>query len=634
MRQAGEEKEAEKWKTPPKARRPRRWVKPAVAAAACLAVLVSAAAVYDGLHAAPRAAGTGEVVDGADYGQIYQAVKALEPRFDFGEWLSGLFGSFLTKGGTNETGDSMGALSSGASGDAAGADGPAYSETNTQVEGVDEADVTKTDGRCIYTLSGGRLHIVRADGGTLEPEAEVVLPGGGSGMRALELYVKGGRLVVMQSGWLSGNERNAAQTGAAGAAGCPEGWYTQAAVYDIADPENPALLGVLGQAGEYLSSRLAGDTLYLVTTYRLPDKAKKGEKETYVPCLYTQESGAVMAAADVCIPPEPSERQYTVAASVDIRRPQEHLASKTVLGGGDSLYANTETLLLAVPRSVKGEEGRTGTVTDLLRFSLEEGDITLAASGTVPGTLLNQFSMDEYKGVFRVVTTLSGGTETIGDGVVSYEPWETVNCLYTLDGEMRLLGKVEGLAKGEQVYSVRFCGDIGYFVTFRQIDPLFAVDLTDPASPKVLSALKIPGFSEYLHPYAPGLLFGFGRQADPYTGEVRGLKLSMFDVSDPADVTEAYTLPLDAGWSEVSDNHKAILIDAGRNLIGFPADFRYFLYGYSPERGFYLRAELPLNFGGAYARGLYIGETFYTVEEGGICAYSLLDFQMVGSLAL
>ena len=613
----------------------RRWMKPAVAVAACLAVLIAAGIAYSGWsRSALPTAGTGELLDGTDYDQIYETVKAMEPRFHFGEWLNSLFGGAKNFADGSASGSAGGAPESNF-GEVVTTDDPGHSETNTQVGGVDEADVTKTDGEYIYTLAGGRMHIVRADGGNLTTTAEIDYSDG-TALRAFEFYVTADRLVLLMHSY---EETAGGSAGGAEYAGCSgSGNVIWAAVYDIADRANPRLLNTLGQSGSYLSSRLVGDTLYLITRHSLPEKAKKGEKETYVPLLYAKAgcviSHAVMTAGDVCIPPVPANRQYTVVTSADIHSPQEHTSSKTILGAGDTLYASTENLLLAVPRSVRGEGGRISTVTDLVRFSLDGGKIALAASGTIPGTLLNPFSMDEYGGVFRVVTTLSGGTETVDGGVASYTPGETCNCLYTLDKDMQILGKVEGLARGEQVYSVRFLGDMGYFVTFRQVDPLFAVDLSDPAEPKVLSALKIPGFSNYLHPYAPGRLFGFGQQADPYTGAAQGLKLSMFDVSDPTDVTEIHTLPVDGYWSEAQYNHKAILVDAGRNLIGFSTDTDYYLYGYSDERGFYLRAQLPLSGSGETVRGLYIGDTFYTVDENEITAYSLLDFQQTGFLVL
>jgi uncharacterized secreted protein with C-terminal beta-propeller domain len=151
-------------------------------------------------------------------------------------------------------------------------------------------------------------------------------------------------------------------------------------------------------------------------------------------------------------------------------------------------------------------------------------------------------------------------------------PWDedgskTFNALYVLDADLQVAGSITDLAQDEVIYSARFDGDIGYFVTFRQVDPLFAVDLSNPKAPVVLSALKIPGFSEYLHLWSDGRLFGLGRDADVETGRAGRMKLSMFDTSDPADVTERKTLLLDSDYSAALYNHKAILISRDKNLI-------------------------------------------------------------------
>ena len=198
------------------------------------------------------------------------------------------------------------------------------------------------------------------------------------------------------------------------------------------------------------------------------------------------------------------------------------------------------------------------------------------------------------------------------------------------------MGSVTDLAKDEVIYSVRFDGPVGYFVTFRQVDPLFAVDLSDARNPKVLSSLKIPGFSEYLHMYDKGLLFGFGKEANAENGKVSGLKLSMFNVSDPKDVSELKTLKLDASWSDASYNHKAILVDSKRSLIAFPADNKYFIYGYDKDKGFFQKAKIDMgsDVWDGTLRGLFINEVFYVCSSEKITAYSLSDFGKLGSLKL
>ncbi len=262
--------------------------------------------------------------------------------------------------------------------------------------------------------------------------------------------------------------------------------------------------------------------------------------------------------------------------------------------------------------------------------------------------------------------------EDVFDDVIEDEPAviyypETVsqsNSLYILDSSLQLVGAIEKLAENEQIYSARFMGDTGYFVTFRQTDPLFSVDLSDPTNPKVLGELKIPGFSEYLHPYNDHLLLGIGMNADEGTGFTDYIKLSMFDISDPTNVIEKDTLILDDyAHSDALYNHKSVLIDASKDIIGFPAGGwdesgnsnteygDYLVYGYDENTGFtkklrtgysyswdnYYDDENITNYYYCYAakRGLYIGDTFYVVNTAyDIQAFNMADFTQLSELKI
>ena len=208
-----------------------------------------------------------------------------------------------------------------------------------------------------------------------------------------------------------------------------------------------------------------------------------------------------------------------------------------------------------------------------------------------------------------------------------------------LDGSLKTVGKLEGLAPDEHVKSARFSGEIVYFVTFRQVDPLFTVDLSDHANPKVLSALKIPGFSSYLHPWGEGLLVGLGYSADEETGGTTGVKLSMFDISDKTDVRESHVRKVKADWTPVMYNHKCILVDAQKNLIAFPADEYYFVYGYDAVGGFVQKGRIKLDtdektFYENNARGLYIDGVFYLVQISSVTALDLNSLEKLATLKL
>lgn len=259
--------------------------------------------------------------------------------------------------------------------------------------------------------------------------------------------------------------------------------------------------------------------------------------------------------------------------------------------------------------------------------------------------------MDEYENHLRIVTTVQEyNNEKIVDdrtgAIIGYESSEDrqTNALYVLNDRLDVVGKIEGLAEGEQIYSARFMGDTGYFVTFRQTDPLFTVDLTNPENPKVLSELKVSGFSEYLHMYGEDRLLGIGMEADPETGIQQGMKLSMFDVSDKKNVTEvSKTNFIKYNYSEALYNHHAVLINANKNIFGFAAEgsgkgeylFDYLVYAYENDEFVQiLKINAKNKDGNCYtARGSYIGDIFYLLRsDGSVDSYHLNDGRHLESL--
>ena len=204
--------------------------------------------------------------------------------------------------------------------------------------------------------------------------------------------------------------------------------------------------------------------------------------------------------------------------------------------------------------------------TAIYKIKLDKMDIDYIASGFVPGNLLDQFSMDEHKGNLRVATT-TGNNWWFGMSS------ESSNNMYVLDDDLDIIGSVEGLAPGERVYSSRFMGDKAYMVTFRQVDPLFVMDLSDPKNPEVLGELKITGVSEYLHPYDEDHIIGIGREATE-EGRFLGMKISLFDVSDVANPIEVAKIEIgDRGTrSDALNDHKAVLFDKEKNLLVLPID--------------------------------------------------------------
>jgi len=519
-----------------------------------------------------------------------------------------------------------------------------HSETNVQVAGVDEADILKTDGKYIYYLVQNTLYIAFADGINTRVLSSTLLDSREDGYwhSSMEMYLLGDRLMIISQGW-------SVMWIARGLNSYESGYNnTRITIYDVSNRSRPVEELSLGQSGSYVSSRMIGDMVYLITSHYIYD-ALKDQPKTFVPLISAGNTETLLPASDVLVYGTPAESAYTVIGAINLKSGTAHESAKAVFGSTGNIYCSGEHLLVAqseytynvsdIAPDKKGENVQiteSASNTKLILFQLDHGKITKLAQGTVPGSLLNQFSMDEYKGVFRVVTSVNRWVQRIyTDGLDRYEyDSEDYNCLYTLNQDLEILGKIEKLAKDEWVKSVRFDGDIGYFVTFRQVDPLFAVDLSDPKKPRVLSALKIPGFSEYLHVYGEEWLLGLGYQADEKTGRREGVKLSMFDISNKADVRELSTANLDAAYTVVGYNHKAILVHAERNIIAFPADNAYYIYTYHADTGFSLLKKVGVSddIWSSNLRGLFIGSNFYVLSESGMTVIDMISWERISKL--
>ena len=534
------------------------------------------------------------------------------------------------------------------------AGGKDYSTTNVQVEGIDEGDIVKTDGNYIYVLHDyNTIVIFKVEGEKVEKVSELPLFKQDDdnywwyGIN--DMYLSGDRLVL-----ISNVESMAYWTDEET---YKESIYadrdvTRMEIIDVTDRTAPKRLRAAEQDGWYSDSRLIGDTLYLISNYYPYSSWDRKDVDTYIPHYYVDGEKNLVEAGDILLPPEKEvySRQYTVLGVYDVGK-AEIVQCQAFLGRTNNIYMNENSLYLVrsdyedtVTESYKEsvydvQVHVTGYVTTVNRFQIQDKKLKYMADGRVSGSIYGSFALDEKNGYLRIVTTGWSNTYKLfvdpKYGFENYQDswWNTSkqsNNLFILDENMQVVGSLTGLAPDEQVYSVRYNGDIAYFCTFRQVDPLFAVDVSDPTAPKQLSALKIPGFSNYLHNYTEGRLFGLGKDADEKTGAVHGLKLSMFDVSDPANVTEIVAAYPKASYSEATYNHHAILIDAKKDLIGFPMDDGYVIYGYSDEKGFYEKAhiQMSVNYWGN-ARGLYIDDYFYIVLDNEIDVISLNTMDVV-----
>jgi inhibitor of cysteine peptidase len=442
-----------------------------------------------------------------------------------------------------------------------------YSTTNLQVRGVDEADFVKNDGKYIYLISGEKLVIVDA---YPAEKADILSETNLSG-QPVELFLSGNRLVVFSSGQdetLVKPEKSLA----------PVPYWrqmTHASVYDISDRSDPELVRTISLSGSYLDSRMIGDYVYTVTTEPVP--------------WYGPDPVFPMVKDDstVTIPPvyyfdmPYGSFVYNTISSFSVKSDSTIDAETFLSGYSTTLYVSTDNLYIAYQKQIPYQRWETirplgaepvvgadipqeGTI--IHRFAIQNGDVSYAATGDVPGHLLNQFSMDEDSRNLRVATTVQGWNSR-----GSYQ----FNNVYVLDSGMETIGKLEYIAPDERIYSTRFVGDRLYMVTFKRIDPFFVIDLSDPEHPGILGELKIPGYSDYLHPYDENYIIGVGKEtgSSDWGGvSVAGLKLALFDVTDVNNPRLVDKVEIgDAGTdSEALRDHKAFLFDKGKDLLVIP----------------------------------------------------------------
>ncbi|MCI8938719.1 MAG: hypothetical protein HFH12_01800 [Dorea sp.] len=479
-----------------------------------------------------------------------------------------------------------------------------YSETNVRQEGVDEADVVKTDGRYLYTLrDNGRAVVIVDTKDGLKEAAEVKLEDPHS---IREFYVNNGKLALVGESYREEKTKS--------------GWYmstasTFAVTYDLSDPAKPEKIGEVTQSGYYTSSRMSEGHLYLFSQYSVDTASgiEPRDTEKYIPLV----DGTLLPGNDIYLPTTKQAYMYAVISSVDMEKPDDTKDSKAIFTDGGNLYVSNKNIYWYEDRS-----WYTGD-TVIRRLSYQDGKLKAEASGMVGGYIHDSFCIDEYKGYLRVITTE-----------------KETNSVYVLDEKLKTVGSIEGLAEDERVYSARLMGDVGYFVTFREADPLFSVDFSDPKKPEIIGELKIPGFSEYLHFYGEDMLLGIGMDVDEDGFTTNGVKLSMFDISDNTDVKEVQKYVMKNVYSaDVMYDYRAALIDVGKNIIGFSANSgdgeSYYVFSYDKDKGFACLMEETIN-GTGYqtARGVYIDQVLYVVKGNIIEAYGMEDYKKVGDIIL
>lgn len=531
-----------------------------------------------------------------------------------------------------------------------------YSTTNIQVEGVDEADIVKNDGKYIYVASGEKVVIINA----YPAEDMEILSELKFSNQIDNIFINENKLIIFERDYGEfelGNIRCMA-------IGCvlpPQEQKTNIYIYDISDRTNPELEDEISVSGNYYDSRMIGNFVYVINNQHTY------EKGTLPAIKEDGKSRAVNAEEIYYTDIEDTYFQYTIILAIDITTGE--ISEKVLLtGSAQTIYVSQENIYTTYTKYSGWGENEESEKTIINKFSIDKDEIKYSATGEIKGHLLNQFSMDEYNENFRVATT-------IGD--MWNEETPSTNNVYILNEDLELIGALENLAPGEKIYSVRFMGEKGYIVTFKKVDPLFVIDLSDSESPEVLGKLKIPGYSDYLHPYDENHIIGIGKEAVDASDELienrnldfawyQGVKIAIFDVTDVGNPIELHKIVIgDRGTdSEALQDHKAFLFDREKELMVLPItlaeikgektkDNQYgditfqgaYVYNVNLEDGFelarrithYEENEVEMKSGYYWygnkniKRSLYMDDTLYTISNEAVKANELNnDLEEVG----
>ncbi|WP_158232687.1 beta-propeller domain-containing protein [Sporosarcina sp. P26b] len=535
--------------------------------------------------------------------------------------------------------------------------GPDYSQTNQQVAGVDEADQVKTDGDYLYEVLNGDGLII-TDIRNPKDMVHASKVDFTDGFYANELYVDQDKVVL-----IGGQNLNAPTSNTDSKMMEDRMMSMQQLsvirVYDVTDRTNPKLIRETGAEGYVIGTRKIGPYVYMITNnqpflwYDHPVPAE----DQLLPKVYdssVEQKVQSLALDKISILPGAMEPSYSIITTLDIESGEKGgVNTKAYLGSGEQLYMSADHLYLT---STNYQDQHQNT-SEVYKFALDKTQVNFLQTAQLKGTILNQFSMDEHNGYFRTVTT---------EGNLWDERNKAKNHLFILDENMKQVGSVENLAVNERIYSARFLGDKAYMVTFRETDPLFVMDVADPNNPKVLGELKIPGFSNYLHPLDEGHLIGFGYETiakkNPQGGEpiiqTGGMKISLFDVTDFAKPKETDTEIIggQGTYSSVQDDHHALFIHPSRNLYGFPVSIYQqsereggvvdlqrsgaMIYEITVEKGIVQAADLTQRMTNDYMdwekeirRLLYSGDTVYTISPNEVRSYALNGFAPLDTLA-
>lgn len=495
-----------------------------------------------------------------------------------------------------------------------------FSKTNTMFEGIDESDFVKNDFDNLFVQDDDKVSMIDISGEkmklitTIKPELKKT-----DTIREMYADTNINRIVLIIERRIEKEvEDNSQYTTGDVYEGCQNVQEDATVImqtYDITDRTNPELVGTINVDGRYKDSRKKDQQIVLFTTRYLSSMDVK-DKDGLIPAV----NGKKMKLDSIYIGDSIETELTTV--SVNLSKPDEPLDQMTIMSGYPEIYVSDSAIYLYEDTYQDGDG-----YTEITRFHFHTGYLGQGQSVTVRGSITDKFAISEGEEGIRMLTTIEDGNES-------------TNELHLYNFGLEEEGSVTGIAKGEEIYAARYIGNIAYFVTYHNTDPLFAADISDPENPKLLGNVKMTGYSDYLHPYGDNLLLGIGYETDPDTSDMIGVKLTMFDISDPVNLKILDSVVIDNANTQATYNYKAILADARKNLIGFGVELwdeqsenessEYLVYRW--ENGHFQKV-LTQKTGADQAensekvRGVYAGMRFYCIYPEGRC-YQVKSFDM------
>ena len=496
-----------------------------------------------------------------------------------------------------------------------------FSKTNTMLEGIDESDFVKNDFNNLFVQDDNKVTIIDISSEkmklitTIKPKLEDT-----DTIREMYADTKENRIVLIIERLIE-KEAKDDSTYAGGDVfeGCCN-IYEDASVimqtYDITDRTNPELVGTITMDGRYKDSRKSGQMVVLFTTRELgaidPD-----DKEGMIPSV----NGKKMNSD--CIYIGENIDSELIMATVNLSVPDQTIDQMTIMSGYAEIYVSDNAIYLYENNYKDGKK-----YTDITRFHFYTGYLGQGQTATVRGTITDKFAISEGDDGIRILTTIQDGDES-------------TNELHLYNFGLEEEGSLIGIAKGEEVYAARYISNIAYFVTYHNTDPLFAADISDPQHPKLLGNVKMTGYSDYLHPYGDNLLLGIGYETDPDTSETLGVKLTMFDTSDPINLKILDSVVINDANTQATNSYKAILADERKNLIGFGVEqwneqredrsYNYLVYRWKDDHFVnVLTQDLGEDVMGQMlekTRGIYAGMRFYCISQN-VRSYKIKSYDM------